>query len=72
MNGLDMCKVVKRISPDTEVVLMSGYIDEMQKSRIEFIKAGGRDFFLRKPLGERERADTVKTILTERGQSDDT
>lgn len=44
-SGVEVCKVVKTISPDTEVVLMSGYVDEMQKNWIEFIKAGGRDFF---------------------------
>ena len=69
MAGVEMCKVVKALSPDTEVVLMSGYIEEMEKSWIEFIKAGGRDFFLRKPLGERELIDTVKTILIEKGKS---
>lgn len=71
MNGVEMCQIVKTISPDTEVVLMSGYIDEMQKNWIEFIKAGGRDFFLRKPLGERELSDTIKTILIERGHGED-
>ena len=67
MSGVDMCNIVKKISPETEVVLMSGYIDEMQKSWIEFIKAGGREFFLRKPLAERELTDTMKTILIEKG-----
>jgi len=70
MSGVEMCQIVKTISPDTEVVLMSGYVDEMQKNWIEFIKAGGRDFFLRKPLGERELSDTIKTILIERGQAE--
>ncbi len=71
INGVEVCKIVKKISPDTEVVLMSGYIDEMKKNWIEFIKAGGRDFFLRKPLGERELLDTIKTILIERGQGEE-
>ncbi len=70
MSGVEMCNIVKSISPATEVVLMSGYIDEMQKKWIDFIKAGGRDYFLRKPLGERELSDTIRTILIERGQGE--
>lgn len=70
MGGVEMCNIVKRISPDTEVVLMSGYLDEMQKNWIEFIKAGGRDYFLRKPLEERELLDTIRTILIERGHGE--
>ncbi len=71
MSGVEMCNAVKAISPETEVVLMSGYIDEMQKNWIEFIKAGGRDFFLRKPLAETELSDIIKTILIEKRQGDE-
>jgi CheY-like chemotaxis protein len=66
MNGLELCKQIKQISPDTEVVLMSGYHEEMQKCWVEFIKSGGRDYFLRKPLSEGELSDTVQTILIEK------
>ena len=71
MSGVEMCRIIKKISPLTDIILMSGYIDEMQKSWVDFIKAGGRDFFLRKPLSNNELVDTLKTILIERGQGDD-
>lgn len=63
LSGLDLCKEIKNISPQTEVVLMSGYHEEMQKNWVEFIRAGGHDFFLRKPLNTGELTDTIKTIL---------
>ncbi|MBU1086100.1 MAG: response regulator [Candidatus Omnitrophica bacterium] len=66
MNGLELCKEIKKNSQATEVVLMSGYHEEMQKSWIEFIRAGGRDFFLRKPLSPGELKDTINTILIEK------
>ncbi|MFH1062852.1 MAG: response regulator [Candidatus Omnitrophota bacterium] len=66
LNGLELCEEIKKISQRTEVVLMSGYHEEMQKNWMEFIKAGGRDFFLRKPLSPGELKDTITTILIEK------
>lgn len=68
LSGVELCKEVKKISPQTDVVLMSGYDEEMQKSWLEFIRAGGRDFFLRKPLSKGELKDTIATILIEKGK----
>ncbi|MBU1043404.1 MAG: response regulator [Candidatus Omnitrophica bacterium] len=66
MSGLELCQEIKKNSPDTEVVLMSGYHEEMQKSWVEFIRSGGRDFFLRKPLSPGELKDTIITIMIEK------
>lgn len=68
LSGVELCKEIKKISPQTDVVLMSGYDEEMQKSWLEFIRAGGRDFFLRKPLGKGELKDTIATILIGKGK----
>lgn len=65
MDGVEVCKKVKALSPETEVVLISGYPDEIKKHQLDFIKAGGRDEFLRKPLFEEEIIEAVKKILRE-------
>ncbi len=66
MNGVDVCRSIKEISQEIEVVLISGYPDEIKKYQLDFIKAGGRDEFLRKPLFEEEIIEAVKKILRER------
>ncbi len=66
LSGIELCKEIKKIDTQTEVVLMSGYHEEMQKNWLDFIRAGGRDFFLRKPLSAGELKDTITTILIEK------
>lgn len=67
MNGVEVCKEIKKMSPKTELVLMSGCPEEVAKHQMGFIEAGGRDEWLRKPLGPNELPETVEKILKEKG-----
>ena len=65
MNGVETCKQIKQVSPKTEVVLVSGHPEEVDKNRDAFIAAGGRNTFLRKPFLEREIIENTAKILEE-------
>lgn len=65
MSGIDVCKAIKTISPETEVVLISGHPEQIQACQADFFKAGGRDEILRKPLLEDELIQVVKKLLSE-------
>ena len=66
MNGVETCGAIKEVSPDTEVVLISGHPDEVEKKKDAFIKAGGSDHFLRKPFLEGEIIEIVNKIFEDR------
>lgn len=65
MNGIEVCKKIKEINPETMVVLISGYPEEIQKYQMDFISAGGREEWLRKPLTHDELPETAEKILEE-------
>ncbi len=65
MNGVEVCRKIKEINPQIEVVLISGYPDEVAMYQMDFIEAGGREEWLRKPLGPDELQDTADKILKE-------
>ncbi|MDD4956862.1 MAG: response regulator [Candidatus Omnitrophica bacterium] len=67
LNGVEVCKGIKKEHPDTEVVLISGHPSEIFKYQMDFYKAGGRDEVLRKPfvLGN-ELSRVVDNILREK------
>lgn len=60
MNGAQLCREVKAISPEVEVILFSGSPYEVEEQQERFINAGGRDEMLRKPL-----ADNILVSITE-------
>jgi len=68
MNGVEICKTLKGICPDAEIVLISGYPEEVVRFQIAFVDAGGREEWLRKPLSIDELPDTAKLILKEKGK----
>lgn len=65
MNGTQLCREVKRISPDTEVVLFSGNPYEVEKQIDAFSAVGGRDELLRKPLGENVLVSITNNLIAE-------
>lgn len=65
MNGVELCKEIKKISPNTEVVLISGYAKKVLKHKLDFIMAGGSDEFLVKPLTENQLTKKTEKILNE-------
>ena len=62
----ELIRQAKKAFPDVDVLLVSGHPDEIRKCQMDFILAGGKDVFLRKPLLDEELVDTVKSILSER------
>jgi len=63
MNGVEICRQVKIVSPGSAVVLISGYPEQTPKFQMQFVKAGGTDLFLRKPLFKEELIEAVENIL---------
>ncbi len=68
MSGVEACRGIKEISPDTEVVLLSGFPAEVQKLTNSFLQAGGRDEFLRKPILSGELEQVVRKIFKEKNK----
>lgn len=66
MNGVEVCREIKKISSDTEVVLVSGFPYELHKFLLDFMEAGGRDEQLTKPLFENEMVMAARKILGEK------
>ena len=63
MNGVETCKGIKKVSPKTKVLLLSGFPNEIERHHTSFIDAGGKDLYLRKPLFADEVAKAIKEIL---------
>lgn len=72
MNGIKVCKQIKRLSEDTEVILISGHPKEIVEHQVDFVDAGGRDKILRKPLGSGELAHTTRELIAEIRRRKDT
>ncbi len=66
MNGIEVCKEIKKTTPQTEVVLVSGHLDETKKYYNDFLKAGGRKEILRKPLSKEEILMALDKIMGEK------
>ncbi|MFH1654136.1 MAG: response regulator [Pseudomonadota bacterium] len=65
MNGVEICKKIKEISPSTQVVLVSGHPTEVREFQKDFLMSGGRDEILRKPLLEDELGHIAKKVFDE-------
>lgn len=63
VNGVELCRDIKKASPRTEVVLMSGHPAEVEQNKQPFLDAGGRDEFLRKPFQPGEVVEVANSIL---------
>ena len=66
MNGVELCRRIKEVSPATEVVLLSGHPEAVNKYQRDFVSAGGRDTILSKPLSIVEMIGAVETIMGEK------
>jgi len=65
MNGTQLCQQIKRISPQTEVVLFSGNPYEVAQQQEAFMASGGRDELLRKPLEEDILITVTENLIKE-------
>jgi DNA-binding response OmpR family regulator len=64
-NGVELCAQIKKIRPNTEVVLLSGSPVNIEKFQMVFLNAGGRDESLRKPLMANEVLNVARKICRE-------
>lgn len=62
MNGVDVCRGIKERYPDLDVVFVSGHPYEIERHMVEFLRAGGRDEYLRKPLLKDEIIDVTDRV----------
>lgn len=65
MNGVEICREIKGQFPDVEVVFVSGHPEEIEKYLMDFLNAGGRDEYLRKPLLKEEIIKVAAKISRE-------
>lgn len=63
MDGVETCWEIKKVNPKTEIILFSAHPTELELKKNAFIKAGGRDEFLRKPLLGGEVLQIVEKLL---------
>ena len=65
LDGVETCKAIKKISPESVFIYMTGLFDRdnVVKER-QFAEAGGRVYFLYKPFAQGEVQDTVKMALS--------
>ncbi len=68
MNGVEVCKNIKAIYPDIEVVLMSGHPGELEKHLTDFLEVGGRNECLRKPMLKDEIIEIADKIVIEKNK----
>jgi len=71
MDGVEVCRAIKEVEPHTQVLLFSGHPLNVEQKQIDFIKAGGRDELLRKPLLDNELLECFNEIWTEMQEGSD-
>ena len=65
MDGVQVCREIKKISPQTEAVYMTGnYEQDSLQSEVEFLEAGGSTFSLYKPFSDGEILEVTKKALS--------
>jgi DNA-binding response OmpR family regulator len=65
-NGVEVCRKAKEILPEADVVFISGYPQEIERYLMDFVRAGGRDEYLRKPLLKGETVVVAEKIMKEK------
>lgn len=66
INGAQICRHIKSLSPLTEVVLISGYPTDTHTHIVEFMDAGGWPEVLRKPFHVKEMISVIEKIIADR------
>jgi CheY-like chemotaxis protein len=64
MDGIQTCRAIKEISPSSRLVAMTGRIySGLADKELEFIKAGGKVYYLYKPFQSGEILQVAKQAL---------
>lgn len=62
MDGIELCKRIKAIYPETEIVLISGNPHQVKDSKKDFMNAGGRGDVLIKPVSAETLMEVIEDI----------
>ena len=65
MDGVAVCRAIKERKPGLQVFLISAHHDKVMQQHLDFLKAGGRDKYLRKPLEKGELAEETDAVMQE-------
>ena len=64
MNGIETCKAIKKVSPDSIPIFFTGKIStDINDKEIEFMNAGGEVYYLYKPFEEGVILETARKAL---------
>ena len=67
MDGIETCREVKKLCPDSVCIFMTGLFDkENIMKEMAFVDAGGRTYYLYKPFSEGEIEEVIKKVLNEK------
>jgi len=67
MDGIETCRVVKKLSPESIAIFMTGSFDKDNIIKeAEFVKAGGRTYYLYKPFAQGELQEVALKALREK------
>ncbi len=67
MDGIETCRAIKYISPASRLVAMTGQIySGLANKELEFVKAGGKIYYLYKPFQTGEILQVTKLALLEK------
>lgn len=65
MDGIETCRAIKDISPASRLVAMTGQIYRgLADKELEFVKAGGKVYYLYKPFQSGEILQITKRVLS--------
>lgn len=66
-DGIETCRAIKHISPASKLVAMTGQIySGLANKELEFVKAGGKIYYLYKPFQSGEILQVAKKALSAR------
>ncbi|MBF0494052.1 MAG: response regulator [Candidatus Omnitrophica bacterium] len=66
MDGIETCREIKKISPKSICVFMTGHFDKNSSIReADFVDAGGRTYFLYKPFAKNELKEVIQKALSD-------
>ena len=67
MDGIQTCKSLKKVSPDSVMIFMTGHVEgELTAKELKFQEAGGKLYYLYKPFVEGEILEVTKKALAKR------
>ena len=66
MDAVETCKSIKKIRPEAILIYMTGVFSrENTLKEAEFLKAGGRTYYLYKPFAQGELQEVIQKALKE-------